>query len=126
MCRPGKHQEAVYNDHIRQHGLKYQAIVCPDGITSMLDSSAILNKIMEQLNCCKTGGKMYDLYDDHAYIELEAIIRPCVATRIAKEQQLNTLWSLLLLLLKQKDYCVKSIPKSYLLCVIFVLIVTLS
>lgn len=30
MCRPSDAQESVYNGHVRQHGLKYQAIVTPE------------------------------------------------------------------------------------------------
>ncbi|KAI7864181.1 hypothetical protein BDF14DRAFT_1253437 [Spinellus fusiger] len=53
---------------------------------NMFNSSDILNEIMEQLNFCETDDKMYGLHDNLVYRASEAIIRPCVATRIAKEQ----------------------------------------
>ena len=35
-CRPIVFQEAVYNGHKRAHGLKFQSIVCPDGMIGHL------------------------------------------------------------------------------------------
>jgi hypothetical protein len=62
--RPENAQEVVYNGHVRQHGLKYQSVVTPDGITislcgpfagsihyqNMLDSSDIVEELKEDLD----------------------------------------------------------------------------
>lgn len=107
ICRPGEYQESVYNGHVRQHGLKYQAIVCPDGITvslcgpfagaihdqNMLDSSDILNEMKEQLDCRETDGKIYALYGDPAYRESSLIIRPLLTARTTEERRMNLIMS---------------------------------
>lgn len=90
ICRPVELQESVYNGHVRFHGLKYQGIVTPDGITvslcgpfagaihdqRMLDSSDILEEMKEQLDCTEADGPFYAIYGDPAYRETEGIIRP--------------------------------------------------
>ena len=32
VCRPGEGQRQLYNGHKRVHGIKFQSIVCPDGM----------------------------------------------------------------------------------------------
>src|SRR5690348_2464848 len=31
-CRPSRNQRELYNGHKRAHGLKFQTVMCPDGI----------------------------------------------------------------------------------------------
>lgn len=90
VCRPGENQEGLYNGHVKQHGLKYQGIVTPDGITvslcgpfagaihdmNMLDSSDIVLEFEELLNCEDIGEKFYALYGDPAYRQSPCVIRP--------------------------------------------------
>lgn len=37
ICRPGEDQRMFFNGHRRMHSLKYQSIVCPDGIVAFAD-----------------------------------------------------------------------------------------
>ena len=32
VCRPGERQRQLCNGHKRVHGIKFQSIVCPDGM----------------------------------------------------------------------------------------------
>lgn len=107
ICRPIEHQEVVYNGHIRAHGLKYQGIVCPDGITvslagpfvgamhdqRMLDTSEILSCLENDLDCRSIGGKLYALYGDPAYRESSVIIKPIRGVVSRDERRLNYLMS---------------------------------
>ncbi|OAD79399.1 hypothetical protein PHYBLDRAFT_139430 [Phycomyces blakesleeanus NRRL 1555(-)] len=52
IARPIVGQDVVYNEHYRGHGIKYQAVVTPDGITSSIMGS-------------ETG----DRHDTHLYLE---------------------------------------------------------
>ena len=36
VSRPGEGQRQLYNGHIRVHGIKFQSIVCPDGMIANL------------------------------------------------------------------------------------------
>ena len=36
VCRPGEGQRQLYNGHKRVHGIKFQSIVCPDGMIANL------------------------------------------------------------------------------------------
>ncbi|KAI7871532.1 hypothetical protein BDF14DRAFT_1695153, partial [Spinellus fusiger] len=83
ICIPDEHQESVITVSLCG---PFVSVVHDQ---NMLDTSAILNEIVEQLNCCETDGNMYDMYDNSAYSESEVIIRPFVAIRIAKEQRVN-------------------------------------
>lgn len=100
IARPIKLQETVYNGHVRQHGLKYQGIVTPDGMTvslcgpfagsihdqNMLDSSSILEEMEQQLDCTGIGGVYYALYGDPAYRETQRMIRPIRAAEADSPQ----------------------------------------
>ena len=36
LCRPGEHQRILYNGHKRIHSLKFQSVVCPNGLIANL------------------------------------------------------------------------------------------
>ncbi|OBZ81146.1 hypothetical protein A0J61_10806, partial [Choanephora cucurbitarum] len=89
ICRPSDNQEVCYNGHERNHCLKYQGVVTPDGITSsllgpypgamhdqrMLEESELLDKLEEHFDQRHSGGKLYALYGDAAYGRHECIIK---------------------------------------------------
>lgn len=107
ICRLTEYQEVTYSGHIKDHAQKYQAIVCPDGITaslygpfagSMHDSGAlhksnILRQLNEQLDCRETDGIVYALYGDVAYRECRAIIKTFQNARTADERGVNLVMS---------------------------------
>ncbi|KAG2200946.1 hypothetical protein INT47_003181 [Mucor saturninus] len=104
VCRPGENQGSLYNGHGRQHGLKYQAVVTPDGITvslcgpfagaihdmNMLDSSDIVSELDEILNCEDIGDKFYALYGDPAYRPSFCLIRPFLTGLALTDNQRTT------------------------------------
>ncbi|KAG1513937.1 hypothetical protein G6F52_010043 [Rhizopus delemar] len=82
MCRPSDAQESVYNGHVRQHGLKYQAIVTPEWK---------YNELEVVLDCTNIGGKQYAIYGDPAYRQSMVLIQPIPTTlvRSSEERELN-------------------------------------
>ena len=104
VCRPGENQGSVYNGHVRGHGLKYQAVVTPDGITvslcgpfagaihdmNMLDSSDIISELDEILDCEDIGDKFYALYGDPAYRPSSCLIRPFLTGLALTDNQRTT------------------------------------
>ncbi|KAG2193020.1 hypothetical protein INT47_012145 [Mucor saturninus] len=101
---PGENQGSLYNGHVRQHGLKYQAVVAPDGITvslcgpfavgihdmNMLDSSDIVSELDEILDCEDIGDKFYALYGDPAYRPSSCLIRPYLTGLALTDNQRST------------------------------------
>ena len=63
ICRPNQNQRAVYNGHKRVHAIKFQSVVCPNGIianlfgpvdgrrhdSAMLQISGLLDQLEDQL-----------------------------------------------------------------------------
>ena len=70
VCRPGEGQRQLYNRHKRVHGIKFQLIVCPDGMIAnlygpnegrhhdsfMLARSRILDQLQWNLSKADTYG----------------------------------------------------------------------
>ncbi|KAG2198818.1 hypothetical protein INT47_000734 [Mucor saturninus] len=75
---------------VRYHGLKYQGIVTPDGITVSLSgpfagamhdqavmvSSGIMDDLRKCLDPCETGGELHAIYGGPAYVESDILIKP--------------------------------------------------
>jgi hypothetical protein len=90
IARATKLQKAVYNGHVKYHGLKYQSIVTPDGITvslygpyvgrihdkKMFDKTGVFEKLVATLDYRGVNGQYYAIYGDSAYQESSALIRP--------------------------------------------------
>uniref|UniRef100_A0A6P7H4T8 Uncharacterized protein LOC114344382 n=1 Tax=Diabrotica virgifera virgifera TaxID=50390 RepID=A0A6P7H4T8_DIAVI len=78
ICRPSTNQEQYYSGHKRQHCLKYQSIMCPDGIIINLKGAYIGRRhdagifresnMYNELEAVATfGDRNYVLYGDQAY-----------------------------------------------------------
>ncbi|KAG1374071.1 hypothetical protein G6F61_009644 [Rhizopus arrhizus] len=82
MCRPSDAQESVYNGHVRQHGLKYQAIVIPEWK---------YNELEVVLDCTNIDGKQYAIYGDPASRQSMVLIQPIPTTlvRSSEKRELN-------------------------------------
>ncbi|KAG2193789.1 hypothetical protein INT47_009931 [Mucor saturninus] len=90
VARPSEYPEILYNGHVRYHGLKYQGIVTHDGITVSLSgpfagamhdqavmvSSGIMDDLRKCLDPRETGGELYAIYGDPAYVESDILIKP--------------------------------------------------
>jgi hypothetical protein len=84
MCRPKYHQKQAYSGHKRAHGLKYQSVMCPDGIIAlmygpaagsrhdsfMLGESGLLQQLRQLMPEHRT---VYSLYGDPAYPQSQYI-----------------------------------------------------
>lgn len=96
ICRPKRNQEAYYSGHKRCHCVKYQSIMCPNGIICQLDgpypgrrhdagilqSSGTYSKL-ERL--VKDGD--FVIYGDPAYPLLPLIMKPYGGTVLTSAQQ---------------------------------------
>lgn len=88
ICRPSIHQEDYYSGHKRVHCVKYQSILCPDGIIINLKGafpgrrhdSGILREtnIYNQLeqNCIFSNNENYVIYGDQAYGVKQLLLSP--------------------------------------------------
>lgn len=75
-CRPSRHQRIAVSGHKRQHGIKFQSIVIPNGMVASLHGleagsrhdSYLLgqSKVIEQMQGMIPAGT-YSLYGDPAY-----------------------------------------------------------
>lgn len=89
-CRPKElHQRRFYSGHKKQHGIKYQAVVTPDGIVSslmgpflgkegdwrMVTASGLVRRL-RAINEGKNGFEMLYLYGDPAYTNQYGIMGP--------------------------------------------------
>lgn len=86
-CRPGRDQRALYSGHYRLHGIKFQAIMAPNGIivnldgpwvgrrhdAGMLQESGLLDMLREKMHDL---GQTFLLYGDPAYPISEVIEGP--------------------------------------------------
>jgi nuclease HARBI1 len=86
-CRPKYFQKQAYSGHKRFHGIKFQSVLCPDGMVAllygpvagsrhdsfMLNESGILPKLRELM---PEGGdkKVYSIYGDPAYPQSNYIL----------------------------------------------------
>ena len=105
MCRPQEDQREVYSGHTRQHCLKFQTIMLPNGIilhafgplegrrhdSYMLGQSGMLQDL-EQLN--RHHPEPYYIYGDQAYPLRQCLICPFRGVNLtAQEQDFNTAMS---------------------------------
>ena len=117
MCRPSRHQRQAYNGHKHFHGLKYQAIMLPNGLFGhlygpiegrhndafVLDESGIMDECIRHTKLPGGGDEAADEFDtsrevryfqlfgDPAYGLNEQIISPYPkAGRTDEQQKWNT------------------------------------
>lgn len=79
ICRPKYHQRELYSGYKKQHSVKYQSVIFPNGIIGRLDGpingrrhdSAILHLtgLLRELNTkfVRQGGRWFSLYGDPGY-----------------------------------------------------------
>lgn len=86
-CRPGEDQKTLYSGHYRLHGIKFQAVMTPNGIianldgpwvgrrhdSGMLTESGLLDSLRVKM---ETLGQKFRLYGDPAYPISEYIEGP--------------------------------------------------
>ena len=97
ICRPNKGQESVYNGHKRQHSLKYQSLILPNGIilhfygpfegrrhdSAMYFSSGVDQLISDMTN---SRGEEVCIYADSAYAIRSYLITPFKGGCLTQEQ----------------------------------------
>jgi len=80
MCRPTANQRHVFNGHKREHGIKFQSVVVPNGLVAnmfgpfegrrhdaaLLADSGLLTKL-DALPGLAVNGNAFALYGDPAY-----------------------------------------------------------
>lgn len=80
-CRPTYHQRMLYSGHKRQHGIKFQSVVTPDGLIAllfgpiegsrhdsyMLGESGLLPQLRALMPADGSLGPVYSLFGDPAY-----------------------------------------------------------
>ena len=86
FCRPGEQQRRFYSGYKKQHGYKYQAVVCPDGLVTALSGpfEGRVNdfymvkdsKLEEDCEALMGQNPPYYLYGDCAYKQLAYIFGP--------------------------------------------------
>ncbi|OAD69305.1 hypothetical protein PHYBLDRAFT_149704 [Phycomyces blakesleeanus NRRL 1555(-)] len=101
IARPIVDQEGAYNGHYRGHGLKYQAVVTPDGVTSSImgpdsgrnhDVRMYRESQLDAMMCVafdftSINGPCYYLYGDPAYTASDHMMIP-FRRQTADEQEL--------------------------------------
>jgi nuclease HARBI1 len=97
-CRPIRAQRSVFNGHKRVHALKYQSVVCPDGIVAHMskplkgrrhdDRLLRESKLVEILTRCANDahGQSFYLYGDPAYPLSQYLLTPYRGSRLTAEQ----------------------------------------
>lgn len=97
--RPGEDQRVVYNGHKRVHGLKFQAVVTPDGIVSHLAGPHCGNKhdssiLRETGLLAKLDTSLRDqdgpflLYGDGGYPLVPQLLCPYKGATVTRDQKL--------------------------------------
>lgn len=98
ICRPAQDQQEYFSGHKRFHCLKYQSVVCPDGIiTSLLGpfkgnrhdagilrESNLYNQLSAKVKL--NDDSKYVLYGDPAYPIRELLICPFSTRNLSNEQ----------------------------------------
>ncbi|XP_077506971.1 uncharacterized protein LOC144116141 [Amblyomma americanum] len=96
ICRPSRNQNVYFSGHKRVHALKYQSVMCPNGIICQLDGSypgskhdagnfgnsqayAKLEKLVQ--------GRNYVIYGDPAYPLRPLLLKPYGGGSLTPEQQ---------------------------------------
>ena len=99
MCRPSSNQRQVYNGHKREHGIKFQSVVTPNGLVAnmfgpfegrrhdaaLLSDSGLLTKLdaLPRL----VNGKAFALYGDPAYPLRSQLLCPFRGAVLTAEQE---------------------------------------
>ncbi|KAL3190188.1 hypothetical protein MRX96_020497 [Rhipicephalus microplus] len=95
ICRPTRNQKVYFSGHKRVHALKYQAIMCPNGIICQLDgsypgskhdsgnfgNSAAYTKLQNLVQ-----GHDYCIYGDPAYPLRPLLLKPYGGALLTPEQ----------------------------------------
>ncbi|XP_072143161.1 putative nuclease HARBI1 [Dermacentor andersoni] len=95
ICRPSRGQKLYFSGHKRFHALKYQAIMCPNGIICQLDGSypgskhdagnfGISNVYSKLENLVQ--GHNYCIYGDPAYPLRPLLLKPYGGASLTPEQ----------------------------------------
>lgn len=99
ICRPAINQEEYFSGHKRHHCVKYQSVICPDGIIVSLlgpyvgrrHDAGILREsnLYAQLQHCAVFNEeeKYALYGDPAYPIRELLLYPYPGRRLILVQQ---------------------------------------
>jgi hypothetical protein len=99
ICRPSINQEEYFSGHKRHHCVKYQSVLCPDGIIASLmgpypgrrhdagifRESNLYNQLEQRARFAEN--EKYVLYGDPAYSIQELLLCPFPGRRLAIEQQ---------------------------------------
>uniref|UniRef100_A0A6P7GFX3 Uncharacterized protein LOC114341986 n=1 Tax=Diabrotica virgifera virgifera TaxID=50390 RepID=A0A6P7GFX3_DIAVI len=99
ICRPGTDREAYYSGPKHVHYIKYQAVVCPDGIkvslheafmgrrhdAGILRESGLYNQLKEKTRF--PDGSTFVLYGDQAYGIRELLLCPYPGQGVNELQQ---------------------------------------
>ncbi|CAN7978213.1 unnamed protein product [Ixodes persulcatus] len=92
ICRPSEDQRQFFSGHKRVHALKYQALMCPNGLICELDgpypgnrhdAGNHLYEKLEDLN----GDHQFVLYGDPAYPLRPLLMKPYGGAKLTKEQE---------------------------------------
>jgi len=96
-CRPTDGQEVAYSGHKHAHGVKFQTVVSPDGISRLVygpragceNDVGILNKsnLIQQLqNHMMRSEIKYYLYSDLGYVQNSVLFHPSKGDKLTQEQ----------------------------------------
>ncbi|CAN7991473.1 unnamed protein product [Ixodes hexagonus] len=106
ICRPSVNQRLYFSGHKRLHAVKYQAVMCANGIVCQLDGpypghrhdagilfESGLHGKLEQL----VQGCPFSIYGDSAYPLRPLLMRPYAGASLSQEQELfnkgmSTVW----------------------------------
>ncbi|KAK8780176.1 hypothetical protein V5799_018485 [Amblyomma americanum] len=96
ICRPSQEQKIYFRGHKRVHALKYQAIMCPNGIICQLDGSYPGSKhdagnfgksdVYTKLTSL-VKGQSYCIYGDPAYPLRPLLMKPYGSAHITPQQK---------------------------------------
>ncbi|GAU94737.1 hypothetical protein RvY_06460 [Ramazzottius varieornatus] len=98
-CRPSRSQKAAFSGHKRQHGIKFQFLMYPNGIighlfesmegcrhdAGILCESGLLTDLRAAFN--RPDGSCYSLYGDPAYPMSRYSLSPFGGVRVTADQQ---------------------------------------
>ncbi|XP_077501449.1 uncharacterized protein LOC144112496 [Amblyomma americanum] len=95
ICRPSRDQKLYFSGHKRFHALKYQSIMCPNGIICQLDGSYPgskhdagnfgISKVYSKLEKL-VQGQSYCIYGDPAYPLRPLLLKPYGGVSLTPEQ----------------------------------------
>ena len=97
ICRPKEHQRQLYSGHKRVHCLKFQSVMCPNGIISsfmgpyigrrhdagMFHESMLLRQLENKVDA---DGTPFFIYGDSAYPLSRFVMTPYKGANVTEEQ----------------------------------------